>query len=641
MGFRRFTQHGTLIVMCLRTIVLLVMCVLCACSKKSAPAAGVLLRDDCVGKADGLVCSVFEEALTCRTEQVEEALDCQERGQRCIEPFGCAACVPGSYSCDGQRLLQCSSEGARSDELEVCAPGLFCSPIGCADLCERARRERSYIGCEYFPVFNLNNQLDSKFKPAVVIANPNLVAADVTITHRGKLIDSRTIAPGAVETIVLSYFSSLRLAGSSALVHGGAYHLLSSVPVTVHQFNPLLFELNEDCERNEDETGTGITGDKKCNSFSNDASLLVPAHALTREPGESLNYLAISRATMMVLKKGVPAGFSSGYVSIVNVSSQPVRVRIKSSAFTRGIPLAVFGGPSSDDPEGVATELLPALSPGDDMPLLVLEPGDVVQLLAASPSSCDTEPVATRLDPVCRLGEEYDLTGTSIEADGPVAVLGGHNCAYVPFDRVACDHLEESLFPVDTWGSQAIVARPRAGDAQPHILRVVSSEDDNLVQFLPAEVHEPVRMERGRPVEILTTEHVIVRAEKPIAVAQFLVGQNGEARVGDPSMSMAIPVEQYRSTYAFLSPATYDLNYVTIVARTGDEVILDGALVRDFQPIADGTYQVASVKLAKAGAHAVHSRQGLGIGVQVYGFGDYTSYMLPGGLDLRVLTVPF
>jgi hypothetical protein len=34
-----------------------------------------------------------------------------------------------------------------------------------------------------------------------------------------------------------------------------------------------------------------------------------------------------------------------------------------------------------------------------------------------------------------------DLTGSTIEADHPVAVYVGHDCTNVPFDRVACDHL--------------------------------------------------------------------------------------------------------------------------------------------------------------------------------------------------------
>jgi hypothetical protein len=218
-------------------------------------------------------------------------------------------------------------------------------------------------------------------------------------------------------------------------------------------------------------------------------------------------------------------------------------------------------------------------------------------------------------------------------------VIAGHDCSYVPANRVACDHLEESMFPSATWGVEVIAARPRAGRALPYVLRVVSGADDNAVRFSP-QVHAEVTLARGELLEIETTEHVIVSAQKPIAVAQYLVGQDGQERVGDPSMTIAIPSEQYRSQYAFLSPESYELNYVTIIAQPGDRVLLDGHEVTAFVDIAGGSYQVAAVELLHSGAHEVHSALGLGIGVVLYGYGDYTSYMLPGGLDLRTLSLP-
>jgi hypothetical protein len=102
-------------------------------------------------------------------------------------------------------------------------------------------------------------------------------------------------------------------------------------------------------------------------------------------------------------------------------------------------------------------------------------------------------------------------------------------------------------------------------------------------------------------------------------------------------MSLAIPTEQYRSSYAFLSPSSYDVSYVSIIARGGDEVRLDGSTLTGFTPIGDGSFGVVAVPLSKPGAHEVHSEHGQGIGLNIYGYGDYTSYMLPGGLDLRVI----
>src|SRR5690606_1586472 len=42
-----------------------------------------------------------------------------------------------------------------------------------------------------------------------------------------------------------------------------------------------------------------------------------------------------------------------------------------------------------------------------------------------------------------------DLTGSYVTSDKPVQVIGAHYCANIPDGAGYCDHLEESMFPVD------------------------------------------------------------------------------------------------------------------------------------------------------------------------------------------------
>jgi IgGFc binding protein len=608
------------------------VCLLCACSPKRAPRVDDSLpREECLGRSDGVLC-FDDQALTCRAEAVVAQENCTESGKVCAAERGCLTCLPGTHHCDGQRYLRCNDEGDDYEEQAVCEEGLSCSISGCLDLCFEALQKRSYIGCEYYPVFTRNAQLDDRFQPAVVIANPNLVPAQVSITGAQGIASEVEVAPESVETVMLSFLPALKAPNGSVLVKDGAYRLLSSVPVTVHQFNPLLFEVAEDCVGPET-GGARIKGDNKCNSFSNDASLLLPAHVLSRPEGLGTAYLVMSRPSLMTA--GRPEGpyemSSPGFVAIVGVAEEPVEVHISSSAHTLAAELG--GKAGSDAP-------VRALEPGATL-TMTLARGDVLQLLSAAPAVCPESGAKTNRslpdEYSCPLGPDYDLTGTLIEADGAIEVIAGHNCAYVPFDRVACDHLEETMFPLETWGVEAIAPRPRAGRASPHIVRVMSAADGNEVRFEPDSVHAPITLGRAQSFELMTSEHVIVRADKPIAVAQYLVGQGEESRVGDPSLSMAIPTEQYRSAYAFLSPSSYDVSYVSVIARAGDEVRLDGTTLGGFMPIGDGAFEVTAVPLTRAGPHEVHSEHNQGIGVNVYGYGDYTSYMLPGGLDLRVI----
>jgi hypothetical protein len=289
-----------------------------------------------------------------------------------------------------------------------------------------------------------------------------------------------------------------------------------------------------------------------------------------------------------------------------------------------------------------ADALVPALAPGDMLEQLLM-PGDVLQLrsdLSEGPCPGATallDERTAREHVVCDPGTAYDLTGSEIEADGPVQVIGGHDCTYVPFDKPACDHLEESLFPVETWGTQVVVTRPRA-DVARYILRVLSSADANRITFAPG-VAEPVTLGRGEFIELELDRHVVVSGTKPIAVAQYLEGQTG-GLVGDPSLSLGIPTGQFRSSYHFLSPDTYTINYLNVIARTGSDVLLDGSRITSWEPVEGSAYSVATVDLAEAGPHVLESDRSGSIGVVLYGYGDYTSYMLPGGLDLKIIAAP-
>ena len=64
---------------------------------------------------------------------------------------------------------------------------------------------------------------------------------------------------------------------------------------------------------------------------------------------------------------------------------------------------------------------------------------------------------------------EADLTGTEILADFPIIVFGGHECANVPLGFNFCDHIEQQMFPVPSWGAQYIGSHfvDRASTIQP------------------------------------------------------------------------------------------------------------------------------------------------------------------------------
>ncbi len=118
------------------------------------------------------------------------------------------------------------------------------------------------------------------------------------------------------------------------------------------------------------------------------------------------------------------------------------------------------------------------------------------------------------------------------------------------------------------------------------------------------------------------------------------VGKAGSQ--GDPSQTFAVAAEQYRLKYVFLVPTDYKTSYVDVIAPAGTKLDLDGTTASmKLTPIA-GTDWFVGRLLLDAGKDGVHTLVAdKPIGIQVIGYGDYTTYMYPGGLNLgQIAPVP-
>jgi hypothetical protein len=233
-----------------------------------------------------------------------------------------------------------------------------------------------------------------------------------------------------------------------------------------------------------------------------------------------------------------------------------------------------------------------------------------------------------------------DLTGSLVTSNKPVQVLGAHDCARVPTNLNACDHLEESMFPVDTLSRTYLVATtalPSLPDGKVEVVRIVATEDNTTLSYEPPQAGAANTLAAaGDFVELsLTAATFQVSGDKKILVAQLMTGQEAGGNAGDPSLSLAVPVDQYRSEYLFHAPLSYDTNYINITAPSGAVITLDAAMVTGFSPIGNTGYSLARVVLTQGneGNHFISGDKPFGI--SVYGYGSYTSYWYPGGLALN------
>lgn len=546
---------------------------------------------------------------------LEEACNggCQESedGAACLDPV----CVPGERRCqDDDTVVECNVAGSAFVIVERCqgdTTGQQCDLGQCTPICVLNQKVKTNIGCDYWAVDLDNGFLGSGddlldaagAQFAVVVSNPHPeFTGEVTVYNNEELVDQAVLPP-----LGLHIFNLPRRDVDGTTLAPLAYHIKSGVPIVAYQFNPL----------------------ENVDVYTNDASLLLPSHVLGEE------YIIMTREQ----------SFDSlrGYLTVVGISEEPTVVNVTVTTSTQ------------EDPLGE----IPSLSPGESF-MVTLNAFDVLNLQTNSPGG--------------------DLTGSRVISDRPVVVFGGSEAANVPnvnhcvdvevrtgqgvceydgltvcrtnydcntaFFNVCCaDHLEQQLFPVNTWGKRYVATKSFDRGLEDDYWRILAAYDNTKVETEPPIVEIPT-LNAGEWFEFGSREHFEIVSDKPISVGQFLAGEHapgpnvrgglepGDARIGDPAFMLSIPSNQFRRDFVFLAPNKYARDYTSIIAPVGAEVFFDDRMIEEWEPVGNGPWQVARFLIGD-GVHLILSD--MPVGVTVYGYDSYVSYGYPGGLNLNVV----
>ena len=531
---------------------------------------------------------------------------CDETGTRtveeeCVPPEFCdfvngvfvctnQICTPGETRCAGLEGQEtCSEDGTEWIAAEACPSGTQCDNGGCTSLCEINSKVSSFLGCEYWSVDMDNIEGGTTSAHAVVISNPNTDLEAIV-----EVFDSHGVP------VRLQQWNMTIPAG------GQGIYTFPTGSTDVDTSRPIINTSYVDGTMVGDEaflfrTSIPTTAHQfnpliDRNVFTNDASLLLPTNAVGDE------YLIMSwkhRDSGLQLR---------GFMLVLAFGEEPITVDVTPS-------VSVVAGTNR-----VTNEAIPTI-PGGETRQFTLMPGQYMNLETAGPATAD-------------------LTGTHVQASGPVVVFGGHECANIPRQEVNfCDHIEQQLFPVASWGSQYVMAAfaPRAnGDAQ--VFRVLASLDQTLITTNPPQPNaNNLTLNRGEFVEFVSGEDFELSATAPILVGQYMQGSRspGGNSIGDPAFTLAVPIEQWRQDYIVLTPGAYNSgDYINVIARAGTEVMLDGNVIGGWTPIAGGTFAVSKVTVDD-GPHTLISDATFT--VTAYGYDTDVSYAYPGGLNLEAI----
>ncbi len=522
-------------------------------------------------------------------------------------------CTPGTSRCGSAHSLETCSDAGVWVAADHCPFGTECFDGECEELCEISSKIATYIGCEYWSI-DLDNFQEALSEPhAIIVTNYNEdLEAEVRLFEGhserqiltgadGQDFDT-TIPPGQAR--IFEVAPGFGHAGTRKF-DNEAIRVTSSIPVVAHQFNPL----------------------NHVEVYSNDGSLLLPTDSVGTE------YWAMgwyNRSDSVELR---------GYLTMVNSSTVDNEVTVRPTT-------EVLAGPD------IAT-----IDAGEER-TFSLAPGQSLNLVSSSRDLADAQVDGCLADPEGSPDSVEpcpDLTGTHIEADHPITLFGGHQCANIPLGVDRCDHIESLLPPVDTWGTEYVGTKfePRTATppVEPDIWRVIAAEDDTRIQTDPPidGIHD-TRLDAGEWKQFAVRHDFEIVGEDPIFLAQYMVGANwpGIPRVcddglnafqptgiGDPAMSIAVPTDQFRTDYIVHIPENYDENYLDVVVPIGEDVTVDGEPIPagDWEVVGEmNRYEVAAVEV-DAGFYTLESDEPFG--VVAYGYACHVSYAYPGGMDLE------
>lgn len=542
----------------------------------------------------------------------------------CAPGLGCADCNPGGGVCVGNDVHACTSDGKVGDTVvQACDPGKseICNDGKCTTACALAADQPSNVGCEFWAA-DLDQQ-DGLNDPAsapwgVVLSNAGMGTANVTVeintAPAGQPIQTSQVAtvivpPGTLKEITLPTreldcgVKPNDYASPGTCLSSNAYRITSTSPIIVYQFNVF------------------------ANAYSNDASLLLPTNAL----GKLYRVIGWGAGhPIPVAFPGLGTIIDRSYVTIVGTKPN-TQVKVKPSWRIKGNPPVA--------PTAAGGDIAVTIGPFD---VLNLETDD-------GTFQDDAKTIA-------------DLSGTVVQASEPVAVFSGVESTSAPGsavdvptppgwtsgDTCCLDHLEDQMFPIESVGTHYVVARSpiRSTDGfrEPDVIRFVGvAEAATVTTNLPA----PYNSFTIQPGEVKTTwtqDNFIASSDKPVMIGQILVSNQycSGAYIGDPSLTVMPPVEQFRTEYVILQPNGWTQAWVVITAEVGAGVTVDGAaptgcIVEPAGALESVTYESRRCPVS-AGTHKLSGDKPFGI--VAYGYGSAGSYAFAGGADVKHIYDP-
>lgn len=210
-----------------------------------------------------------------------------------------------------------------------------------------------------------------------------------------------------------------------------------------------------------------------------------------------------------------------------------------------------------------------------------------------------------------QLTQGLELTGSPIQSNKKIALFGGSQCMYVPYDTsFYCDHAEQQIPPVQAMGHEYVASpyRPRGAGETTFLYRLVGALDGTELVFDPPVPDAPATLAAGEVVTLWSEQPFVVKSQDekhPFLLFSYMTGGEPTQGWGDPDFVRVVPAEQYVDRYVFFTDPTYpETSLVVTRARKKktdafeDVTLACKGVLDGWQPVGtSGLYETTRVDL--------------------------------------------
>ena len=494
-------------------------------------------------------------------------------------------CAPDQSYCTGDQTYQiCNGDGTAFGDEQMCQGNDVCVGGECISACEAAEATNSSIGCEFWAIDMANLPPRDAYTYGIVVGNPS--ETDVATV---RIWDKRMGFQTAIleESIQPRETHVFNVSGSHSN-YSSYYDGMDAGILGSGIANGTAFRVESDLPV----VATQFNPIGGANGATSGASLLLPTHALGTE------YLHLD------WDRGYGSGASMNIIAVEDDTEITIVPTENTQAGSNGLPAMNAGLPT----------------------IINIDAYDYIQVSVS----------------------DLNLTGSAISSNKPVAVFGGHSCASIPDEGTNyCDHIEEQIFPLETWGENYVAARNPIRDNEAMEWRVVASKDNTTITFdPPVSLGGQIVLDAGQWAGFDSMTDFVTEADNPIMLAGYMLGRGATGgNQGDPYMVLMVPTEQYQDDYVVLVDDSYSSDFIKLIRTAGQEVTVEclGGPVPDnrWTAVGGSNYETAVIDvnpgeaMCQTGTNQASSDEGFG--VVVSGQATNVSYAYAGGLTLEAI----